>query len=235
MIVPVAVHHAGHRLTGFSRPGEAWATAACRIGLVRAPDELAAADLSGEVKEFVRDPLAWVTLRPMTAGDLPLLTRWRQQPHVLEWWREQQPPSLESVTAEHRPALEGREPTYLWIVEANGRSVGFCQDYLLRDHPDYPVVTPDPDAVGVDYLVGEPAFVGRGIGTRMLWAWAVHAHRRYPDVRTLFAAPDHRNVASLRVLEKVGFAQGVWFDEPQPDGRVDTVIGCTLDVGRVLG
>ena len=26
-----------------------------------------------------------------------------------------------------------------------------------------------------------------------------------------------------------------WFDEPQLDGRVDTVVGCSLEVRRVLG
>ena len=50
-----------------------------------------------------------------------------------------------------------------------------------------------------------------------------------------FAAPDHRNAASLRMLAKAGFTEGLWFDEPQEDGTVDTVVGCTLDVARVLG
>ena len=47
---------------------------------------------------------------------------------------------------------------------------------------------------------------------------------------TYFAAPDHRNAASLRVLDKVGFVRGTWFDEPQPDGTTATMVGCTLDV-----
>ena len=52
----------------------------------------------------------------------------------------------------------------------------------------------------------------------MLWAWMLRARRRFPDVSTYFAAPDHRNQASLRVLAKVGFTEGLWFDEPQADG-----------------
>jgi aminoglycoside 6'-N-acetyltransferase len=54
-------------------------------------------------------------------------------------------------------------------------------------------------------------------------------------VTTYFAAPDHRNRASLRILAKAGFQQGTWFDEPQRDGTTTTVIGCTLDVRRVIG
>jgi RimJ/RimL family protein N-acetyltransferase len=78
--------------------------------------------------------------------------------------------------------------------------------------------------------------VGKGIGTRVLWTYLRDVVRPYyPDAPRFFAAPDHRNTASLRVLAKLGFVQGLWFDEPQRDGRVDTVVSCTLDVGRVLG
>ena len=69
----------------------------------------------------------------------------------------------------------------------------------------------------------------------MLWAWLVTAQRRYRDVTTYFAAPDHRNEASLRVLDKVGFERGTWFDEPQRDGSVATMVGCSLDVRQVVG
>jgi aminoglycoside 6'-N-acetyltransferase len=37
------------------------------------------------------------------------------------------------------------------------------------------------------------------------------------------------------VLEKLGFVAGTWFDEPQPDGTVATLVGCTLDVRQVVG
>ncbi len=74
------------------------------------------------------------------------------------------------------------------------------------------------------------------LGTRMLWQFLRDVVRPgYPGARTFFAAPDHRNAGSLRVLEKLGFRQGLWFDEPQSGRRVDTVIGCTLDVRRVIG
>jgi RimJ/RimL family protein N-acetyltransferase len=123
----------------------------------------------------------------------------------------------------------------MWVVEVNGRSIGFLQDYRIGDYPDYAVLGPDPEAIGVDYLIGDPVWVGRGLGVRMLWAWMLRASRRFPDATTYFAAPDHRNKASLRVLDKAGFSQGLWFDEPQEDGSVDTVVGCSLDVRRVLG
>jgi aminoglycoside 6'-N-acetyltransferase len=217
-----------------ARTGEGWAAAARRIAAT-VPGDPVARDLSGEVKEFVVDPDLQVTLRAMTHGDLPAVTRWRQSEHVHRWWVSDGEPTLEAVTAKYSPRIDGRTPTRMWVAEVNGRSVGFVQDYRIADYPDYAILAPDPDAIGVDYLIGDLHWVGRGIGTRMLWAWLLRTQRRFPGATTCFAAPDHRNEASLRVLDKVGFTRGVWFDEPQLDGSVDTVVGCVLDVSRVLG
>ena len=85
----------------------------------------------------------------------------------------------------------------------------------VGDYPDYAMLCPDPAAIGVDYAIGEPEWIGRGLGTRLVWAWMLRAKRRFPDATSYFAAPDHRNKASLRVLAKVGFTEGVWFDEPR--------------------
>ena len=123
----------------------------------------------------------------------------------------------------------------MWVVEANGRSVGFLQDYRISDYPESALLAPAPDAVGVDYVIGEVTWLHRGVGTRMLRRWFDVAHAGYPDATTYFAAPDHRNVASRRLLLKVGFTEGTWFDEPQPDGSVATVVGHSLAIASVLG
>lgn len=233
-ITHVVVHHGGRELSGVAHPGEAWAAAANRIAAT-VPGEPVVRDLSGEVKEFVVDPDLHVTLRAMTRGDLPDVARWRQSEHVHRWWVSEGEPTLGAVTGSYGPSIDGLTPTRMWVAEVNGRSVGFIQDYRIADYPDYAVLAPSVDAIGLDYLVGDPHWVGRGIGTRMLWAWLVRMRSRFPGATTCFAAPDHRNEASLRVLDKVGFTRGLWFDEPQVDGSLDTVVGCSLDVRRVLG
>jgi RimJ/RimL family protein N-acetyltransferase len=234
MSVHLTVTDRGHELSGVVRPGESWLAAARRTcaSLHVDPTPL---DLSGEVKRFQVDHDRKVTLRAMGRGDLPDVARWRSADHVATWWAADGEPTLETVTAQYGPAIDGMEPTRMWVVEVNGRSVGFCQDYRIRDHPEFAALVPDPEAVGVDYAVGEPSLVGRGVGTAMLWAWLLTARRRYRDVTTYFSAPDHRNAASLRVLAKVGFTEGTWFDEPQRDGSAATVVGCTLDVATVVG
>ena len=188
-----------------------------------------AVDLSGDPLRFQVDAAHRFAVRPMTEGDLATLSHWVNQPHVARWWDYDRTP--EQVAAVYGPALRGEEPTRLWIWEVNGRSVGFSQDYRIADYPDYALLSRRPDAVGFDYAIGDPAYVGRGLGTSLLWTYlrdiVAPAH---PQARELFAAPDHRNAASLRLLAKVGATQGLWFDEPatehEPGG---TVIGCSID------
>jgi aminoglycoside 6'-N-acetyltransferase len=233
MSMRLTIADRGHELTGVVREGESWRAAAERTArsLIGIPVPV---DLSDEVKRFVIDHDRVVTLRAMARGDLPKVAQWRQQPHVLKWWASDGEPTLERVTEQYSADIDGTSPTRIWVAEVNGRSVGFVQDYRVGDYPDYALLAPDPDAIGLDFAIGEPEWVGRGLGVRILWAWMLKTRHRLPGAKAYFAAPDHRNAASLRVLDKLGFTQGLWFDEPESDGSVTTVVGCTLDVSRVL-
>ena len=211
--------------------GESWAQAADRLAAGQGP--VLAVDLSSDPLRFCVDDQHRLALRPMTTGDLPDVTRWVNAPHVAVWWDEHR--SAEQVAAHYGPGIQGQDAVRYWIWEVNGRSVGFCQDYRIADHPEYALLCGRPDAIGFDYVIGEAAFLDRGLGTKLLWVFlrdiVVPA---YDQVSELFAAPDHRNTRSLRVLAKLGATQGLWFDEPQSDGTVATVVGCSIEVRKVI-
>ena len=218
------------------REGESWAETADRLAPEpgRAAAPVLAVDLSSDPLRFKIDADHRFSIRPMTPGDFPDVARWVNEPHVARWWDDHRSP--EQVEAYYGAALRGEDPTRMWVWEVNGRSVGFSQDYRISDHPDYALLCGRPDAVGFDYALGEPAFVGRGLGTSLLWVFLRDiVWPAYPGVAELFAAPDHRNATSLRVLDKLGFTRGLWFDEPGPSGRTDTVVGCSLRVAQVIG
>lgn len=234
MSTRVVVRHRGRELDGVVHEGEPWAAAARRVSASILGDPLPV-DLSGDTKVFSIDHDTVVALRAMTRGDLTDLLRWRQTEHVRRWWHDAQEPTLESVTEHYGPRIDGITPTRMWVAEVNGRSVGFVQDYRIGDYPDFALLCAEPDAIGVDYAIGETAWLGKGLAARILWAWMARARRRFPEATTYFAAPDHRNEASLRALDKAGFTRGTWFDEPTSDGSVATMVGCSLDVPVVLG
>ena len=208
-----------------------WAEAADQLADGRGP--VLAVDLSGDPLRFCVDDDHRFALRPMTEGDLAAVTEWVNKPHVARWWDRNR--SAEQVAAHYTPGIRGEVAVRYWVWEVNGRSVGLCQDYRIADHPEFALLCGRPDAIGFDYLIGEEAFVGRGLGNKLLWVYLRDlVLPAYASATELFAAPDHRNAASLRVLDKLGAARGLWFDEPQAGGGVDTVIGCSIDVFRVL-
>ena len=231
----LVVDYRGRELAGVVRPGESWAAAARRTAAMIQGSDPVPVDLSGEVKRFVLDHDTRITIRAMTRGDLQDVVVWRSDPEVIRWWTPGELTDRATIEAKYAERVDGLSPTRMWVVEINGRSVGFVQDYRIGDYPDYALLGPDPDAIGIDYLIGEPAWVGQGLGTRMLWAWMSRARDRFADASAYFAAPDHRNAASRRILLKAGFTEGVWFDEPQEDGTVTTMVAHTLDVPRVIG
>lgn len=183
-----------------------------------------------------RVPLVSMGFRDMVAEDLPGVAQWCRRPHVAEWFRGDAATD-EAVRDRLLPRLSGEVPVRMWVVEVQGRAVGWVQGYRLADQPEYGAKVGDLDAVGFDYAIGEPALVGRGLGTRMIWEFCRDVLRReYPDAPRFVASPSHRNRASLRVLAKCGFREGLWIDPPTgPREQPDTEVVCTLEVGHWFG
>ena len=69
------------------------------------------------------------SFRPVTPADLPLLRRWREEPHVIRWWGPPEVEPEEEKLAEPRVAM--------WIVELAGRPFAYAQDYspLVNSRP----------------------------------------------------------------------------------------------------
>ena len=159
------------------REDESWAQAADRLAGGRGP--VLAVDLSDDPLRFCVDDEHRFAMRPMTAGDLPDVTRWINTPHVARWWDQHR--SAEQVAAYYGPGIRGEDAVRYWIWEVNGRSVGFSQDYRIADHPEFALLCGRPDAIGFDYVIGEAAFVDRG--SRHPAALGLPARHRRPGVR----------------------------------------------------
>lgn len=177
-----------------------------------------------------------VDFRPMTHDDLPMYVEWQHAPHAREWFHAGRM-DIAEARRRYSPRIDGGVPTRMWVARVDSRDVGMVQDYRVGDHAEYAEKTRDPEAAAFDYLIGDPELVGRGIGTRMIGRFLVERLRpAYPDAPRFLASPDHRNRASLRLLEKLGFQQGQWIDEPGTSDYdpPETEIVCTLDVAHWL-
>ncbi|MGI8879834.1 MAG: GNAT family N-acetyltransferase [Jatrophihabitans sp.] len=144
-----------------------------------------------------------IALRPMTESDLPQIADWLIEPHVARWWLADQ--SAEEEMAPYPARLGGDEPTRMLLILEDDQPVGWCQWYRWADYPTQAAgIGAAPGQVGVDYALGDPAAIGRGLGTEVIAA-LVHAVRDSEPDAGIVVDPAADNSASRRVLEKNGF------------------------------
>jgi aminoglycoside 6'-N-acetyltransferase len=159
----------------------------------------------------------------MRREDLPLLHQWLLAPHVRQWWRGE-PTDLPSVEAKYGPCIDGDDPTELFVIEELGQPIGMIQRYLIADEPEWARVFDGivdvSSAAGIDYLIGRPDAVGRGLGTAAISAFARLVFEWRPVV-SIVVSVQQANPASWRVLERAGFSR-VWageLDSPDPSDQ----------------
>ena len=196
-------------------------------------DEAAVHIMPASVAEQIRRvdvvPSVRFHFRPMTLDDVAEAAQRLAQPHVRPWF-DPQTHSPEQLRERYGARIRGESPTRLWLVEVDGQVVGQLQDYRVGDHPAYAAATGLPEAVGVDFAITDPALLGHGLGTRMLWRFVRDVVWNH-DATQVIASPSPDNVASLRTLAKVGFVVG---DLIQTDGGQPERL-CVLDLTRLFG
>ena len=157
-----------------------------------------------------------LTLRSMTAQDLELVARWLVTPHVTKWYVTG---GVDAEIDDIRPSVAGEQPPHMLIVEEERRPIGWCQWYLLSGYPDYEAdVDGQPGDVGIDYAIGDPACIGRGLGTDLIGLLRGLIREIHPGAG-IVADPDAANTASRRILEKNGF--GIVDERIVPSDQTD--------------
>ena len=162
-------------------------------------------------------------LRPLRRADFPLLARWLAEPLVARWWDED--PSPAAVEARYGPSVDGTDPTAVYLGIHDGEPFGLIQVYRVDDDPEWlaelaAVCAVPAGALSIDYLVGEPAFRGRGLGAALIAAAVARGFADHPGARDVLVPVAVGNVASWRALRKAGAA---WYAEGEltPDNPVD--------------
>lgn len=144
--------------------------------------------------------------------DLPLVTRWMNDPAVAAFWELAGP---ESVAEEHlRRQLDGdgRSVPCLGVLE--GTPMSYWEIYradldLLARH--YPA---RPHDTGIHLLIGGVANRGRGLGSTLLRAVADLVLDKRPSCARVVAEPDLRNTPSVSAFLSAGFRFSAEVDLP---------------------
>lgn len=147
-----------------------------------------------------------VSFRRLVDGDLPMLHRWLNEPGVVEWW-EGDDVSWDAVVKDYGSA--NPDPTEHWVATVEGDDVGWIQCWATIDEPQSQTWWGrgvERESAGIDYLIGDPARRGRGLGSTVIRAFVRDvAFGLHPGWTQVGADPQAANAASWRALEKAGF------------------------------
>jgi len=147
-----------------------------------------------------------ISLRSMAEEDLTRIGGWLRLPHVARWWTPDTTPEAELAKYRRRIGPIAGKDTIMLTVLQDGRPIGWCQWYRWADHPDEEAAMGAlAGEAGMDYAIGDPAWIGRGTGTELIGVLVQEIRRQHPGAGML-VGPDAANTASRRVLEKNGFA-----------------------------
>ncbi len=140
----------------------------------------------------------------MGEGDLKVLHRWLNQPHVLEWWRE--PLTFEGTQVKYGPYVRGEVLTYPFLILLDDQPLGYIQWYRIADYSDYAEqIQAEAGAAGIDLFLGEPEWVHRGLGGLVIRRFLREVVFPQQGVTCCVIGPDRDNRAAIRCYEKVGF------------------------------
>ncbi|MEU6144687.1 GNAT family N-acetyltransferase [Streptomyces sp. NPDC047081] len=158
-------------------------------------------------------PIGEFQLHPVHIGrDLPLITRWMNDPAVAEFWELA---GSQTVTEDHlrtQLAGDGRSVPCLGVLE--GAPMSYWEIYradldpLARHYPARPHDT------GIHLLIGSVADRGRGLGSTLLRAVADLALDKRPACARVIAEPDLRNTPSIAAFLSAGFRFSAEVDLP---------------------
>ncbi|MFE9023688.1 GNAT family N-acetyltransferase [Streptomyces sp. NPDC007808] len=194
----------GGRNPGYSNeaaPSSALRHSALRPSALRYTD-----DLLDTVADWgpISTPAGLLHLVPVgLVSDLPLVSRWMNDPAVAAFWGLAGPPNVTEAHLRSQLAGDGRSVPCLGMLE--GTPMSYWEIYradldpLARHYPARPHDT------GLHVLIGAVGDRGRGLGGTLLRAVADLVLDRRPACARVVAEPDMRNTPSVAAFLSAGF------------------------------
>lgn len=130
---------------------------------------------------------------------------WFNQPHIQEFY-SLRAWTLEEVEKKLMPYIQQTVPVYGYIISYQLKPIGYLQYYSVVDYPWPEQELSDSiaqQAAGLDFFIGESAFVGRGFGGQIIEQCLDQLI--WPKFSYCLVDPDIRNIRSFKMFKKNGF------------------------------
>jgi aminoglycoside 6'-N-acetyltransferase len=164
-----------------------------------------------------------ISFRPLRRDDFGMLAAWLAEPVVSRWWNHEVTPA--AIERDFGASVDGADATELFVASLAGRPFGLIQRYPIAAYDEYAqelsrVLSLPAGALSIDYLIGDPAHRGRGLGAAMIGAFVAESWAAHPASGDVVVPVAAGNRASWRALERAGFAR-VAEGLLKPDNPID--------------
>jgi len=144
-------------------------------------------------------------IRLLNDDDVQLMENWLNKEYIKKWFEVPGLCSIDDWLSE----IKRRNDEFKWITYFialwEERPIGFCLYYKCADAAeDWYGYTPLSGTYSIDYLIGEEAYLGKGIGKSMI-ALLVKKIFSLTDSERIIVQPDEDNKASCNSLLSNGF------------------------------
>lgn len=141
--------------------------------------------------------------KPLREVDFPLLVSWLAQTHVHRWYHIDGELNLAAVQQQYLARILGDEPVQCFIIFLDQIAIGFIQLYSRQEFTHD--VIPFENVAGLDFYIGEPTYLHRGLGAKILTQFLTEIV--YPHFESCVVDPDTHNLAAIRCYTHAGFRQ----------------------------
>lgn len=145
-------------------------------------------------------------LRLLCDHDVSLVEIWLNKEHVKKWYEI---PHMGITIDDWLSEINERNGEFKWLTYLiamwDGSPIGLCQYYKCVDSDEDFGTLPLTGSYGIDYLIGEEAYLGKGLGKEMV-ALLVKRIFSFPDTQRVTADIDEENLASAKTLLSCGFS-----------------------------
>jgi len=141
-----------------------------------------------------------IRLRKFEDNDIELFETWLYQEHVKKWYTQPEEWLNEVIK---------RETDFLFvkhfIVELEGKAIGFCQfyDYAFVNEIWHGTMKVE-NAFSIDYMIGESDYLGKGYGTQIILKLEEEI-QTHTKAENIIVQPDLNNEKSRNTLSSAGF------------------------------
>jgi len=149
----------------------------------------------------------------VVSRDLPLITRWMNDPAVAEFWQLSGPPAIAEKHLREQIDGDGRSVPCLGMLD--GTPMSYWEIYRADLDPVsryYPV---RPNDTGIHMLIGPVADRGRRLGSALLRTVADLVLDHRPGCVRVIAEPDLRNIPSVAAFLAAGFRFAAEIELPE--------------------